>query len=341
MKTNLTSIYRSPGSQATLALENALNDGDEIVSGFLVESDGIRFPIEFGIPDFTWPQQLSAREIATIKFYDARADVYDKYLPLTFSTFGESEVDVRNAMVDRLQIGPGKRVLEIGAGTGRDSEIIATRLGGSGELFCQDIARSMLERNRDRLKAAGLMAHFAIANSSHLPFADNVFDGVFQFGGVGEFVDIAGFFREIVRVSKVGGRVVVGDESMPPWLRQTTFARILATTNPQFNAPLPLEHLPVEARNVCLHWIIGGTFYLIDFTVGEGEPPADFDFVIPGTRGGTHRTRYLGQLEGVKLETKDLAYKALEKLGLSMHDWLDDLVQREARRVLDAEGPDG
>jgi ubiquinone/menaquinone biosynthesis C-methylase UbiE len=341
MKTNLTSIYRSPGSHATLALEGASSDGDEIVSGSLVASDGSRFPIEDGIPDFTWPQELSDRETATIKFYDGRADVYDKYLPLTFSTFGEREVDVRNAMVDRLGIGPGKRVLEIGAGTGRDSEIIATRLDGSGELFCQDITRSMLERNRDRLTAAGLKAHFAITNASHLPFADNVFDAVFQFGGVGEFVDIAGFFREVVRVTKVGGRVVVGDESMPPWLRQTTFARILATTNPHFNAPLPLEHLPVEARNVNLHWIIGGTFYLIDFTVGEGEPPADFDFAIPGARGGTHRTRYLGQLEGVKPETKDLAHKAREKLGLSMHEWLDDLVQREARRVLDADGQDG
>lgn len=339
MKPSLTSIYRSPGSRCDLVLEGT--SSDEIVSGSLVASDGARFPIENGIPDLTWPQQLSERERAMIEFYDGRADVYDKYLPLTFSTFGENEVDVRNAMVDRLGIGPGKRVLEIGAGTGRDSEIIAARLGGSGELFCQDITRSMLERNRDRLAAAGLKAHLAIANASHLPFDGKVFDAVFQFGGVGEFVDIARFFREIVRVTKVGGRVVVGDESMPVWLRQTTFAKILATTNPQFNAPLPLEHLPVEARDVNIRWIIGGTFYLIDFTVGEGDPPADFDFPIPGPRGGTHRTRYLGQLEGVKPETKELAHKAREKLGLSMHDWLDELVGREARKVLKSSRRDG
>src|SRR6185312_9190617 len=95
-------------------------------------------------------------------------------------------------------------------------------------------------------------------------------------------------------------------ESMPPWLRKTTFAKTLTLTNPQFDAPLPLEHVPIEAREVNLRWIIGGTFYLIDFTVGEGEPPADFDFEIPGPRGGTRRTRYLGQLEGVRPESKDL-----------------------------------
>ncbi|MFA6963983.1 methyltransferase domain-containing protein [Bosea sp. (in: a-proteobacteria)] len=334
MKTELTSIYRSPGSGGGLVLDPASQHGTEMFEGALVASDGARFPIEDGIPDLTWPQQLRDREKATIAFYDGRADVYDKYLPLTFSTFGESETEVRNAMIDRLAIGAGSRVLEIGAGTGRDSEIIAARLGPSGELYCQDIARSMLVRNRDRLAAAGLDAHFSIANASHLPFDDNMFDAVFQFGGVGEFIDVAGFFREVVRVTKPGGRVVVGDESMPPWLRQTTFAKILTTTNPQFNAPLPLEHLPIEAREVNLRWIIGGTFYLIDFTVGEGEPPADFDFEIPGPRGGTHRTRYLGQLEGVKPQTKELAHKARAKLGVSMHDWLDDLVRREAGKVL-------
>jgi ubiquinone/menaquinone biosynthesis C-methylase UbiE len=327
-------IYRCPGSLGALTLDNPILDASDAIAGFLVASDGARFPIEDGIPDLTWPQQLREREKATIAFYDGRADVYDRYLPLTFSTFGESEADVRNAMIDRLRIGAGSRVLEIGAGTGRDSEIIAARVGPAGELYCQDIARSMLVRNRDRLAAAGLDAHFSIANASHLPFEDNMFDAVFQFGGVGEFSDVAGFFREVVRVTKPGGRVVIGDESMPPWLRQTAFAKILATTNPQFNAPLPLEHLPIEARDVNLRWIIGGTFYLIDFTVGEGEPPADFDFEIPGPRGGTHRTRYLGQLEGVKPQTKELAHKAREKLGVSMHDWLDDLVRREAGKVL-------
>jgi ubiquinone/menaquinone biosynthesis C-methylase UbiE len=341
MDIKLASIYRSPGSHGSLVLEDATRCDNDVRSGFLVAEDGSRFRIEDGIPDLTWPPQLRDQEKAAIEFYSGRVDAYDKYLPLTFSTFGERESDVRNAMVDRLNIGPGRRVLEIGAGTGRDSEVIASRLAGSGELFCQDIARSMLERNRDRLSAAGLKAHFAVANASHLPFDDKVFDAVFQFGGVGEFADIPAFFREAVRVTKVGGRIVVGDESMPPWLRQTTFAKILATTNPQFNAPLPLDHLPVEARDVNLRWIIGGTFYLIDFAVGVGEPPADFDFEIPGPRGGTRRTRYLGQLEGVKPETKELAHKAREKLGLSMYDWLDELVAREARKVLGLPGRDG
>jgi len=334
MRAELVSFYRAPGSGQALTLRDAVVEGEEVVSGSLIASDGARFPIEGGMPNFIWPQSLGGREKETISFYDGRADVYDQYLPLTFRTFGEKEEEVREAMADRLALKPGMTVLEIGAGTGRDSEGIARRLAGTGRLFCQDIARSMLERNRARLAAAGQQAEFSLASASYLPFPDRSFDAVFQFGGVGEFGDIAGFFREVVRVTRVGGRVVVGDESMPPWLRKTTFAKTLTLTNAQFNAPLPLEHMPIEARQVNLRWIIGGTFYLLDFTVGEGEPPADFDFPIPGPRGGTYRTRYLGQLEGVKPETKALAMQAREKLGISLHDWLDAIVRREAEQVL-------
>jgi ubiquinone/menaquinone biosynthesis C-methylase UbiE len=334
MKRDVASVYRCPGTGAALTLHDEIAAGDEVTSGSLKSAAGHVFAIEDGVPNLVWPVELAEPERKVRAFYDGRADVYDQFLPLTFSTFGDDEGVVRRGMVDRLALQPGQRVLEIGAGTGRDSEIIAARLGPGGELFCQDIAPLMLARNRERLAKQGLRAEFGLANASHLPFPDRYFDAVFQFGGVGEFSDVPGFFREVARVTKIGGRVVVGDESMPPWLRETAFAKMLTNTNPQFAAPLPLAHLPIEAREVQLRWIIGGTFYLIDFSIGEGEPPADFDFSIPGVRGGTHRTRYLGQLEGVSLEAKELAQRARAKLGVSMHDWLDALVRREAKKIL-------
>ena len=229
----------------------------------------------------------------------------------------------------------GDLVLDLASGTGRDSEIIAQRIGGNGELFCQDISSDMLRRCVSRLKPFSINKYFALSNACYLPFPDNFFNAVYSFGGLGEFSDITKSLKEMVRVTKAGGKIVVGDESIPPWLRETQFAKILSTTNPQFLAPLPLEHMPVEARDVCLRWVIGGVFYLIDFKVGEGEPDANFDFEIPGPRGGTYRTRYEGTLEVVTKNAKELAYKAIQKKGISMHKWLDEVVRKAATADLD------
>lgn len=291
---------------------------------------GRTYPIKAGIPDLTFPKKLNKNDKKVRSFYDSRVDDYDKYLPLTFKTHNENENKVRNNFIDGLEIKRGYRVLDIACGTGRDSEIIAKRLGQKGELCMTDISSLMLKRCTERLKKYNLKKEFCISNAAYLPFPDKYFDAVYSFGGLGEFSDIKKSLTEMVRVTKVGGKVVVGDESIPLWLRNTEFAKILITTNPQFQAEVPLKEMPVEARQVSLRWVIGGVFYLIDFRVGEGEPTANFDFEIPGPRGGTYRTRYEGRLEGVTKETKELAYKAVEKKRISMHKWLDSIVKNAA-----------
>jgi ubiquinone/menaquinone biosynthesis C-methylase UbiE len=308
------------------------DDTGEIVR--LETDEGKSYPVRDGIPDLTFPMELAEADEKARKFYDARAEAYDKYLHLTFFTHSEDEQEARNSFIDRLELKSGDRVLDIACGSGRDSEIIARRLGEEGELFMQDISPPMLERCVQRLERFKLRKEFCVSNAVYLSFPDHYFDAVYSFGGLGEFSDIKRSLAEMVRVTKVGGKVVVGDESIPPWLRDTEFAKILITTNPQFQAKLPLEEMPVEAREVCLRWIIGGVFYLIDFRVGEGEPHANFDFEIPGPRGGTYRTRYEGQLEGVTKEAKELAYKAGEKKGISMHKWLDEVVRDAALKEL-------
>lgn len=328
-------LYVSPESRSPLSLKCAEESEGEIVSGLLVSGDGKEYRIKDGVPDLTYPPELSEQDRHARSFYDGRADDYDRNLHLTFKTHHEDEQSLRNKFIDALELRPSHRVLEISCGTGRDSEIIAQRLGPQGQLCLQDIAGGMLERCRQRLATASVPTAYCLSNACYLPYPDRYFDAVYSFGGLGEFSDIKRSLAEMVRVSKVGAKVVVGDESMPPWLRETEFAKILTTTNKQFMAKLPLEEMPVEARDVRLRWVIGGVFYLIDFRVGEGEPTADFDFEIPGPRGGTYRSRYLGQLEGVTPDTKRLAERAREKRGISMHKWLDEVVRQAARRDLD------
>jgi ubiquinone/menaquinone biosynthesis C-methylase UbiE/uncharacterized protein YbaR (Trm112 family) len=327
-------IYRCPETQELLKIQSVSEGKEAIISGILISTSGREYQIRDGVPDLTYPPDLAGSDAHARTFYDERVEAYDKNLHLTFQTHREDEQKVRNQFVDTLELKPSQRVLEISCGTGRDSEIIAQRLGPDGLLCLQDIASAMLRRCQKRLSNVKVPTSYCVSNACYLPYPDNYFDALYSFGGLGEFSDIKRSLAEMVRVCRVGGKIVVGDESIPPWLRQTEFAGILATTNKQFLAEVPLEQMPVEAREVCLRWVIGGVFYLLDFKVGQGEPTAEFDFDIPGPRGGTYRTRYLGQLEGVSLETKRLAERAREKRGVSMHKWLDAVVREAAEDEL-------
>lgn len=323
-------FFVSPASKEPLEYKGVGAQSGEILDG-LLHAGHATHEIVDGFPNFVAAEVLSEQTRSVVTFYDGRSETYDQYLHLTFYTHGEDEIAVRNGFIDLLDLRPDSRVLEVAAGSGRDSELIAGRLGPEGKLFLQDISSGMLAKARERMRSCTVPAvSYALANACSLPYPDRSFDCVYSFGGLGEFPDIRAALAEMVRVCKPGGKIVVGDESMPVWLRNTEFAKILCTTNPQFMAPLPLEQMPVEAREVCLRWVIGGVFYLIDFRVGEGAPAGNFDYPIPGPRGGTLRSRYEGQLEGVSTDAKDLAHKAREKRGLSMHAWLDEAVRKAA-----------
>jgi len=319
------SIFVDPETKTKLLLKGKKFSGP--TGSYLVEND---------IPNFIFPKVLAHEDEASMKFYDGRANQYDDTLHLTFFTHSLDEKKTRNSFIDKLNINKNSKVLEIACGTGRDSELLAARLkGGKGELHLQDISADMMRRCYDKLKSSPVKKSFSLSNACYLPYPDNYFDATYSFGALGEFSDQKKAIQEMVRVTKKGGKIVIGDESIPVWHRKTEFYKILVTTNPMFAAEVPYNSLPVEARNVSIQWVIGGCFYLIDFEVGEGEPTANFDYKIPGVRGGTYRTRYEGQLEGVTPETKKLAYKAIGKKGISMHDWLDKVVRKAAKKEME------
>ena len=334
MKLADATVYRCPQTHEALTLEIAEERDGEIVRGTLKAPNGASYAIEHGIPDLAYPPLLPDADAFARQIYDSVADVYDEYLPLTFMTFSCKEEDARNHMVDRLRVAPGQTILEVGAGTGRTSKVIADRMRGSGHIYVHDISRGILERAVQKLSSEKIERSYVLSNAVYLPFPDSYFDGLFHFGGLNMFSDLRRAMAEMVRVVRPGGRIVVGDESVPPWLRETTYGKILMNSSSHYASSLPLDALPMEARDVVIEYIIGGVFYLISFTVGEGEPVADFDFEIPGARGGTHKTRYYGQLEGVSMEAKELAQRAQKQRGISMHKWLDEAVREAALRDL-------
>jgi hypothetical protein len=49
--------------------------------------------------------------------------------------------------------------------------------------------------------------------------------------------------------------------------------------------------LPVDVREVAVRWLLGDSFYVMDWRVGEGEVPLNFDLPLPG-KSDTVRSRY-------------------------------------------------
>jgi ubiquinone/menaquinone biosynthesis C-methylase UbiE len=349
MKQELLDVYVCPLSHSRLRVSGSGSDkSEEVTEGELVSETGHHYAVKQGVPVFLPAAMLSEVERETQADYDAAAEQkYDASLDWLFRSFYENEDDVREQMIDRLGLTPDARVLEIGSGTGRDSFRIVRKLGQQGEFFVQDLSEQMVFKTRLRLETEsgrlGLSSSIAyfVSTARFLPFPDGFFDAVFHFGGFNNFTEPKKTLGEMTRVVKKGGRVVFGDEALPPWLAGTEFGELIVTNNPLFKHQVPLECLPENAREVTLRWILGGCFYLIDFKVGEGPPPVDIDLPHQGWRGGTMRTRYYGRLEGVTPAARSMAIEAAKARGVSVHEWLDDLVKSGARTDLERDAGGG
>ena len=328
--------YRCPISGDKLELEQSsiIIDGKVIEGVLLSKRIGGKYFIKDGCIDFITPEQEIKGAAFARKYYSEIAKTYDENVHITFELYNENELDIRNRMIDLLELKPNYKVLEVSAGTGKDSEIIATRLNKDGGLWLLDISPDMLAYNMVRLKNVDIPTEFVVASACSIPFVDDYFDALYCFAGIGHFPDLPKGLKEMARVVRPGGKIVFCEKNVPEWLRDTEYGKICINNNPMFADPVPLKHIPVEARNLCLRWMNGNVHYVFDYTVGVGEPKGNFDLEIPGERGGTFNTRYYGTLEGVTSETKEKAIEAQKRTGKSMHKWLDEIIRREAEKIL-------
>lgn len=137
--------------------------------------------------------------------FDGVAGRYD--LTNTVMTAGQDRV-WRRATRAALNLRPGERVLDVGAGTGVSTEVLA-RSGAYA--VGADLSLGMLAAGRRARPAVPLLAGDAL----RLPFADATFDAVTISFALRNVVDTEAALREFARVTRPGGRLVVCELSHP------------------------------------------------------------------------------------------------------------------------------
>lgn len=111
----------------------------------------------------------------------------------------------------------GERILEIGPGVGHHALRIAPLLQPAGSLEVLDLQQEMLDALMWRAAAnATKNIRPTRADAQNLPYRDATFDGAYVSAVLGEIPDQGKALRELRRVLKANGRLVVGEVFLDP-----------------------------------------------------------------------------------------------------------------------------
>jgi demethylmenaquinone methyltransferase/2-methoxy-6-polyprenyl-1,4-benzoquinol methylase len=152
----------------------------------------------------TVAEEEKARKVAGVftsvaSKYDVMNDLMSAGLHRLWKRYAVSVSDVR----------AGQRVLDVAGGSADLSRLFLEKVGNAGQVVLTDINNAMLRVGRDRLLDNGMTTPATQCDAEHLPFPDNYFDCVSIAFGLRNVTHKDAALREMYRVIKPGGRVIV------------------------------------------------------------------------------------------------------------------------------------
>lgn len=122
----------------------------------------------------------------------------------------------RERAADRAELNPGDAVLDVCCGTGDLAFELARRVSPRGHVVGCDFSEQMLDLAREKAAERGVESvRFEWADALSLPYDDGRFDAVTVGFGVRNFADRDRGLREMARVLKPGGRLVILEFTKP------------------------------------------------------------------------------------------------------------------------------
>ena len=188
--------------------------------------------------------------------------VYDKLAKVYDLTFGPTLHPGRLQAIQRMNIQPGERVLEVGVGTGINLALYPRQASVTGI----DFSSSMLEKARERAARKGLRAMRLLQmDAADLKFADDSFDIVYAPYLISVVPDPVKVAQEMRRVCRPGGRIIFLNHFLSPNPIVSRAERLISPFTihigfkadldlPAFLAQADLQPISIEKVNVPRIW---------------------------------------------------------------------------------------
>jgi SAM-dependent methyltransferase len=138
----------------------------------------------------------------------------------------------------------GKKLLEVGCGSGRNSLEFIRR---GAKVFVADYSRPALKLVQEDAAAQSLPLHVLEAEASSLPFPENTFDLIYHSGFLEHFKNPVQVLKEQVRLLKSGGHLLV---DVPQKFTIYTLKKHFQMWRGRWYAGWETEYSPGELRDV-------------------------------------------------------------------------------------------
>jgi ubiquinone/menaquinone biosynthesis C-methylase UbiE len=229
----------------------------------LVSSSGERFPIRDGIPAFLKPEDLTGDNGKYNHLYETIGGFYDDTQRIFLALKGFNRNVYFENYMNLLKVKAGDSVLETCVGTGLNFKYLPHGVKLSG----LDLSAEMLAIGLVNLRRWKMDADLYLGNAECLPFADSSFDVVYTCGGFNFFSDRAKAVREMIRVAKPGGHLMIEDETEE--YVKSTYQNIPYTSSfykdRKDAVTVPIDLVPPEMEDTHVEMLKEGKFYAITF----------------------------------------------------------------------------
>ena len=160
-----------------------------------------------------FPETEQGKKEQVAEMFDSISGKYD-----TLNRFLSARTDLiwRKKAIRKLKKDDPKQILDIATGTA-DMAILACKLLDPDKVTGIDISEGMLKIGREKVEKEGLTPKIELftGDSETINYGDNTFDAVMVAFGVRNFENLEKGLKEMLRVLKPGGQVIILEFSKP------------------------------------------------------------------------------------------------------------------------------